>query len=90
MAQEKAKKIGGFTYGIEEVGGTNVIYVLKRPPEELGLPKVYKERISTKTERLVSQMNAIGLFGLFVGATMGVIRWIGERKNKILGGKGGK
>jgi formate dehydrogenase iron-sulfur subunit len=90
MAQEKAKKIGGFTYGIEEVGGTNVIYVLKRPPEELGLPRVYKERISTKTERLVSQMNAIGLFGLFMGATMGVIRWIGERKNKILGGKGGK
>jgi formate dehydrogenase iron-sulfur subunit len=90
LAQEKAKKIGGFTYGIEEVGGTNVIYVLKRPPEELGLPKAYKERISTRTERLVSQMNAIGLFGLFAVAAIGVVRWIGERKNKILGSGGGR
>jgi hypothetical protein len=35
-------------------------------------------------------MNAIGLFGLFAVAAIGVVRWIGERKNKILGGGGGK
>ncbi|MEM2224991.1 MAG: 4Fe-4S dicluster domain-containing protein [Candidatus Caldarchaeum sp.] len=84
MAREKAQRIGGFTYGIEEVGGTNVIYVLKRPPEELGLPKVYKERVSERTERLVSQMNAIGIAGLMVGAFLGIVKWVGERKNQIL------
>ncbi|MEM0440181.1 MAG: 4Fe-4S dicluster domain-containing protein [Candidatus Caldarchaeum sp.] len=84
MAREKAARTGGFIYGLEEAGGTNVIYVLKRPPEELGLPEVYKERPSTRTERLISQFNALGLAGVLVLGVVGAIRWLGERKNSIL------
>lgn len=90
MAREKAQRIGGFLYGLEEAGGTNVIYVLKRPPEQLGLPKVYKERPSTRTERLISQFNALGIAGVLVLGVVGAIRWLGERKNSILSNRKGK
>ena len=89
MAREKAAKTGGFVYGLEEAGGTNVIYVLKRPPEELGLPKVYKERPSTRTERLVSQFNAIGIAGALVLGVFGAVRFLADRKNKLLKRKEG-
>lgn len=83
LAQKRAAEIGGFTYGIEEAGGTNVIYVLERPPSELGLPRVYKERVSQRQAKQLSQTAGIGLVAAALGLFVGAIRWIGDRKEKI-------
>ncbi|RLF15921.1 MAG: 4Fe-4S ferredoxin [Thermoprotei archaeon] len=42
MAEERAKEIGGYVYGVHEAGGTSVIMVLTAPPEKLGLPTPMK------------------------------------------------
>jgi len=87
QAQKRAEQIGGFTYGIEEAGGTNVVYVLQKSPQELGLPNVYKERISARTERLFTNTFGLGaVAGLLV--LFGVaFKWVVDRKNKLLGEK---
>lgn len=83
LAQKRAAQIGGFTYGIEEAGGTNVIYVLERPPEELGLPKVYKERVSARQARSLSQTAGIGLVAAALALFVGAVRWVADRKESI-------
>ncbi len=83
LAKKRASQIGGYTYGIEEVGGTNVIYVLEKPPEQLGLPKVYKTRISERTQSSLLTTAGVGVVAGVVGAIVAGVKWIGDRKQKV-------
>jgi hypothetical protein len=44
MARKQAEAVGGYTYGENEAGGGNVVYVLKESREKYGVRNVAPER----------------------------------------------
>ncbi len=83
LAQKRAQQMGGFTYGIEEAGGTNVLYVLEKPPEELGLPKVFKERMSTRENGYLAKVSGVGIAFAIAGIALAGLNWVKRRKEVL-------
>jgi len=76
-AKERAAQVGGYVYGEKEVGGTDVLYVLTKPADQLGL--------KTPGDAPVSKWHAKQLFeslgiGLPVAAALAAIYVVAQRK----------
>lgn len=79
-AKEKAKKVGGYVYGEKEVGGTDVIYVLTKPANQLGLTTPGNEPVSKWHMSQVSYSLGIGLP---IAAGLAAVYYIAQRKEKV-------
>lgn len=88
LAMERAKKTGGYLYGLREAAGTNVLLLLKAPSLELGLPEVSTSSYTSPAVlgEVLTVRGGLGLFGLAVLAFLGFVLWrrevIGREKVK--------
>lgn len=88
MIREARKRISeapndylDYIYGLEEVGGTSVMYISKVPFEKLGLPmNVPHEPIPEYSWRVLSQ---IPKYSVAAGVVLFGIHWITSRRNEV-------
>jgi len=93
---EKANKAaaeGGYVYGLNEAGGTSLIYVLEAPPAELGLKTPDPMTIGAAATNLGGWVSGVGVIG---AAILGGLLFVTKRRSKLAGlskeekAKGGK
>jgi formate dehydrogenase iron-sulfur subunit len=67
-------------YGLEDVGGTSVLYLASQPFDELGFRKVTQRAISEYTWQALRYVP-----GVFVGVagTLSFVAWLSHRKERI-------
>jgi len=70
-----------YIYGLQEVGGTSVLYISNVPFEQLGLPmNVPKEPIPELSWRVLSQ---IPKYSVAAGVVLFGIHWITARRSEV-------
>jgi formate dehydrogenase iron-sulfur subunit len=75
-------------YGIEEVGGTDVLFIGPKDPTALGLPRVpSKDPMPELTWRALKHVPDVVLFG---GVFLGGLHWLTKRKEEVARVEGGQ
>jgi len=89
-ARKRAEEINGYLYGVNEVGGTTVIYISDVPMWELGMPKPDFIGTSSLARLEEAQLVASAPTGIALGFLLGLaLRFVERRKaKKVEGGKG--
>lgn len=62
-AKARAAAVNGYIYGEKEAGGTDILYVLDTPPQELGLPVVSPLRHSEIKMEMYKSIAGLGVIG---------------------------
>jgi len=72
-------------YGLNEVGGTTVLYISHIPFHEMGLPEVGTKRASDVSEKIMKStpIVAVGWGAILTGGW-----WIMQRRNRMMSAKG--
>ena len=80
-ARKRAKEINGYLYGVNEVGGTTVIYISDVPMWELGMPKPDFIGTSSLAKLEEEQLVAGAPTGIALGFLIGfVLKFVEKRK----------
>ena len=68
-------------YGLTEAGGTSVLFIGPKSPEELGLPTMPGDGpLPDLTWRVLKHVPDVGIFG---GVLLGGFWWLTKRKNEV-------
>jgi formate dehydrogenase iron-sulfur subunit len=74
-------------YGLEEGGGTCVLYIGPKAPTELGLPRVANVELPDLTWKALKHVPDVVLFG---GVFLGGMYWLTKRKDEVARAEGGR
>jgi formate dehydrogenase iron-sulfur subunit len=87
IAAEPGKYHNGI-YGLDEAGGTSILYISSVPFNKLGLPvAVLKEPYPERTWRVLSKIPKVVVVG---GVVLTGIWWITNRRNEVRQAEGGR
>lgn len=75
-AEARAAAVNGYVYGKKEAGGTDVLYVLDAPLQELGLPMVTPKRYSEVKADMYKSLGGLGVIGAVV---LGIIYYFTKK-----------
>lgn len=78
-ARARAAQVKGYVYGEKEAGGTDVLYVLDTPPQELGLPVVLPLRHSEVKAGMYRSIAGLGVLGAIIA---GIGYYLSKPKGK--------
>jgi len=73
-------------YGLEEAGGTDVLYISHIPFEELGLPSLGNRPVQERSEQIMERATPAVALGMLLG--LGGLYWVVKRRNQMMAKKG--
>jgi formate dehydrogenase iron-sulfur subunit len=85
---EDPKTYDATIFGLEEAGGTCVLYIGPKPPTELGLPRVASKRpMPELTWQALKHVPDVVMFG---GVFLGGLYWLTKRKEEVARAESGQ
>lgn len=79
-----------YIYGEKESGGTSWLYLVGRPPTEIGLLKIPGQSPATLTEAIQHGIFKYGIIPIAVYGFLGALMWRNRRKNQKPGAVNGE